>query len=412
MSQSTDAASQIASVAPPASGGATKRRRNWKWVGVAIAAGLIALGSGWWLIHRGPVVSYITTPVTRGTVTTSITASGTVNPVVTVQVGTYVSGTIIALTCDYNTRVHKGQLCAKIDPAPYQIIVDQDQAALVTAQAQLVKDRANAIYTKLASGRATLLFNEDSGSRDTADLAVNANDQAIALVGLDAAQVAQKAAVLKAAKINLNYTNIFSPVDGTVVTRDITAGQTVAASLQTPTLFLIAADLTKMQVDTSVSESDIAGAVEGAGASFTVDAFPRKVFQGSVVQVRQSPVSVQNVITYDAVIAVSNPNLLLKPGMTATASIIKSQSLNVLRIPSQGLRFTPPGAAKLAVGQRAVWVERDGKLVQVPLTIGLDDQTFAAVKAGDLKLGDRVVTSESTAARPGRPKATTSSLHL
>jgi len=217
---------------------------------------------------------------------------------------------------------------------------------------------------------------------------------------------------LKAAKINLNYTNIVSPVDGTVVTRDITAGQTVAASLQTPTLFLIAADLTKMQVDTSVSESDIAGAVEGAGASFTVDAFPRKVFQGSVVQVRQSPVSVQNVITYDAVIAVSNPNLLLKPGMTATASIIKSQSLNVLRIPSQGLRFTPPGAAKLAVGQRAVWVERDGKLVQVPLTIGLDDQTFAAVKAGDLKLGDRVVTSESTAARPGRPKATTSSLHL
>jgi len=412
VSQSTDAASQIASVAPPASGGATKRRRNWKWVGVAIAAGLIALGSGWWLIHRGPVVSYITTPVTRGTVTTSITASGTVNPVVTVQVGTYVSGTIIALTCDYNTRVHKGQLCAKIDPAPYQIIVDQDQAALVTAQAQLVKDRANAIYTNLASGRATLLFNEDSGSRDTADLAVNANDQAIALVGLDAAQVAQKAAVLKAAKINLNYTNIVSPVDGTVVTRDITAGQTVAASLQTPTLFLIAADLTKMQVDTSVSESDIAGAVEGAGASFTVDAFPRKVFQGSVVQVRQSPVSVQNVITYDAVIAVSNPNLLLKPGMTATASIIKSQSLNVLRIPSQGLRFTPPGAAKLAVGQRAVWVERDGKLVQVPLTIGLDDQTFAAVKAGDLKLGDRVVTSESTAARPGRPKATTSSLHL
>jgi HlyD family secretion protein len=123
-------------------------------------------------------------------------------------------------------------------------------------------------------------------------------------------------------------------------------------------------------------------------------------------------VSVQNVITYDAVIAVSNPNLLLKPGMTATASIIKSQSLNVLRIPSQGLRFTPPGAAKLAAGQRAVWVERDGKLVQVPLTIGLDDQTFAEVKAGDLKLGDRVVTSESAAARPGRPKATTSSLHL
>ena len=137
-------------------------------------------------------------------------------------------------------------------------------------------------------------FKEDSGSRDVADAALDAYNQAVALASLDAAQVAQKAAVLKAAKINLNYTNIVSPVDGTVVTRDITAGQTVAASLQTPTLFLIATDLTKMQVDTSVSESDIAGAVEGAGASFTVDAFPSKNFQGSVVQVRQSPISVQN----------------------------------------------------------------------------------------------------------------------
>jgi HlyD family secretion protein len=330
-----------------------------------------------------------------------------------VQVGTYVSGTIISLTCDYNTRVHKGQLCAKIDPAPYQIIVDEDQAELGVAQAQLAKDQANAVYTKLASERATLLFKQDSGSRDAADAALDAYHQAVALVGLDTAQVAQKAAALKAAKINLNYTNIVSPVDGTVVTRDITAGQTVAASLQTPTLFLIAADLTKMQVDTSVSESDIAGAVEGAGASFTVDAFPNKVFQGVVVQVRQSPISVQNVITYDAVIAVSNPGLLLKPGMTATASIVKARSQNVLRVPSQGLRFTPPGAARLAAGRRAVWVERDSKLVQIPVTVGLDDQTVAEIKSGDLKLGDQVVTSQAAAGRAGKPKAAaTPSLRL
>ena len=156
------------------------------------------------------------------------------------------------------------------------------------------------------------------------------------------------------------------------------AGQTVAASFQTPTLFLIATDLTKMQVDTNVSESDIAGAVEGANASFTVDAFPKRTFQGRVAQVRQAPVSVQNVITYDVVITVDNPGLLLKPGMTATAKIVTAQSLKVLRVPSQALRFTPAAAAKLGLakasesGQRVIWVERAGKLVSIPVTVGLD----------------------------------------
>lgn len=390
------------------------RRIHWMPAAPLIAIGMIVLvGTAWWLTHSASAVSYVTAPATLGDVTTTITASGTVNPVVTVQVGTYVSGTIISLTCDYNTRVRKGQLCAKIDPAPYQIIVDEDQADLATARAQLLKDQANAVYTKLASDRAALLFKEDSGSRDAADAAVDAYNQAVALISLDAAQVAQKAALLKAAKINLNYTNIVSPVDGTVVTRNVTAGQTVAASLQTPTLFLIATDLTKMQVDTSVSESDIAGAVEGAGASFTVDAFPSRIFQGSVVQVRQSPISVQNVITYDAVIAVSNPGLLLKPGMTATASITKSQSRGVLRVPSQALRFTPAGAEKLAPGQRAVWVDRNGKLVQTPVTVGLDDQSFAEIKSGDLNPGDHVATAEGAATKTGNTKAAAMpSLHL
>ena len=192
----------------------------------------------------------------------------------------------------------------------------------------------------------TTCFRENAISHDAADAARDANKQALALVELDAATVAQKAAVLKAAQINLNYTNIVSPVDGTVVSRNVTAGQTVAASFQTPTLFLIATDLTKMQVDTNVSESDIAGAVQGASASFTVDAFPNRTFQGRVAQVRQAPISVQNVITYDVVITVANPGLLLKPGMTATAKIVKAQARNVLRVPSQALRFTPAGAAK------------------------------------------------------------------
>jgi HlyD family secretion protein len=398
------------------------KRLNWKMLAVGAAVLAVAGGAGgWWFAHRAPAMRYVTARVTRGDVVTTITASGSVNPVVTVEVGTYVSGTIQSLYCDYNTSVRKGQLCAKIDPKPYQVVVDEDQAALATARAQLVKDRANLAYAKLAHERADLLFKQDSGSRDAADAARNAYDQAVALVGLDAATVDQKAALLRAGQINLDYTNIVSPVDGTVVSRNVTAGQTVAASLQTPTLFLIATDLTKMQVDANVSESDVGGAVEGAGASFTVDAFPDRVFHGQVAQVRQAPVSVQNVITYDVVITVANPDLKLKPGMTATTSIVKAQALGVLRVPSQALRFTPTGLAKAAATtakpakarRRVVWVARAGKLVAVPVVVGLDDDTFAEITSGDLKLGDQVVISEAAAGKAGRSKAAaTPSLRL
>src|ERR1019366_8775172 len=390
---------------------------NWKLIGL-LGAGALLVGGAviYWIANRAAPPSYVTTAVTQGDVVTTITASGSVNPVVIVEVGTYVSGTIETLSCDYNTRVHKGQLCAKIDPKPYQVIVDQDRADLDLAKAQLVKDRANVVYTKISHERADLLFSEDSTSHDAADAALNAYNQAVALVDLDVAQVAQKAAALKAAQINLSYTNIVSPVDGTVVSRNVTAGQTVAASFQTPTLFLIATDLTKMQVDTNVSESDIAGAVEGANASFTVDAFPKRTFQGRVAQVRQAPVSVQNVITYDVVITVDNPDLLLKPGMTATARIVTAQALNVLRVPSQALRFAPVAADKLGLakaaqsGQQVIWVERAGKLLSIAVTVGLDDGTFVQIKAGDLQLGDQVVTAEAAA---GAPKATpTPSLKL
>ena len=237
-------------------------RANSKLIGL-LAAGTILVGAPalYWILNRAAPPSYVTTAATQGNVVTTITASGSVNPVVVVSVGTYVSGTIETLSCDYNTRVHKGQLCAKIDPKPYQVVVDQDQADLDVAKAQLVKDRANVVYTKINHERNDLLFSEDSTSHDAADLALNAYNQSLALVDLDIASIAQKAAALKAAQINLNYTNIVSPVDGTVVSRNVTAGQTVAASFQTPTLFLIATYLTKMQVDTNVSESDIAGAV-------------------------------------------------------------------------------------------------------------------------------------------------------
>ena len=387
---------------------------TWKPIALSTAAALAVGVGGWWALHRAPPVAYVTAPVTRGDVATTISASGSVNPVVTVQVGTYVSGTIQSLSCDYNTRVRKGKLCAKIDPRPYQIVVDQDQAALTTARAQLAKDQAGLVYARITHERADLLFKQDSISHDAVDAALNAYDQATALVRLDQAQIDQKAAVLKAAQINLNYTDIISPLDGTVVSRNVNAGQTVAASLQTPTLFLIATDLTRMQVDTNVSESDIGGAVEGADASFTVDAFPGRTFRGKVAQVRQAPVSVQNVITYDVVLTAPNPGLLLKPGMTATARIVKAQARDVLRIPSQALRFSPAGAARASgvpgasrtgrgtgAARRAVWVQRAGKLVSLPVTVGLDDDTSAEIKSGALKAGDMVVTGEAS---PGKAK--------
>jgi HlyD family secretion protein len=393
-----------------------------RWIAICAAALVVILGAaGWYITHRAPPVRYTTALVTQGDVATTLTASGTVNPVVTVQVGTYVSGTIIDLPCDYNTQVHKGQLCAKIDPAPYQIIVDEDQAQLATARAQLAKDQANAVYTAVSRQRAELLWRQDSTSHDALDAAHNADVQARALVQLDAAQVSEKAATLKSAQINLNYTNIISPVDGTVVSRAVTAGQTVAASLATPTLFLIARDLTKMEVDANVSESDIAGARPGASASFTVDAFPGHTFQGQVAQVRQAPVSVQNVITYDVVIAVANPALMLKPGMTATARIATAQAMGVLRVPSVALRYAPTvvtagagtGPSKHGAGRR-VWILRDGQPVAVPVVVGLNDDSFAEIRSGNLKVGDAVIVAQSSSgtAATGSKKPATTALHL
>jgi HlyD family secretion protein len=360
-------------------------------------------------------VQYITAPVTRGAVIRSVTATGSVNPEITVQVGTYVSGVIEQLYCDYNTKVAKGQLCAKIDARPYQTVVDQDRANLAAANAQLAKDQTSANYAKLTYERTLGLHDRAIVSQDALDSAKSAFDQAAAQIDLDRSTIAQRQASLDASEINLTYTNIVSPVDGTVVSRNVTMGQTVAASFQTPTLFLIATDLTKMQVDANVSESDIGGVAVGKPASFTVEAFPGHVFDGSVTQVRQAPQSVQNVVTYDVVISVSNRDLLLKPGMTATVRVIGSRRDDVLRVPDQALRYSPGGASsgeRGTTGERVkagatgqVWVLRDGKTVEVPVTLGLDDDTNTEIIGGDVKAGEEVVTGEqsrggSAASRP------------
>lgn len=384
-----------------------QRRRAWL-IGGALALLLVVAIAAWLWPGSGAEVRYTEAAVTRGDVTRAVTATGTVNPVLTIIVGSYVSGVIKEIRCDYNTEVKVRQVCAEIDPAPYQTVVDQNRANLAVARAQLEKDKANLAYAQLNYDRNARLAQTNAVSRDVLDNARNALDQATAQIGVDQATIQQREAQLAAAEVNLGYTHIVSPVNGTVVSRNVTMGQTVAASFQTPTLFLIATDLTQMQVDTNISESDIGGIKEGNRSTFTVDAFPRRTFRGAVAQVRQSPQTVQNVVTYDVVLGVDNKDLALKPGMTAATRVIVDQRRDVLRVPSQALRYAPPSAAALAGGARRprnaeapaqVYVLRDNVPVAVPVTIGLDDDSFTEIVGGDLKPGDKVIVSEQRGAK-------------
>jgi len=375
---------------------------------VATAAVAVA-AMAWWATRRSAPTHYVTAPVTRGIVVRSITATGTVNPVLTIIIGSYVSGVISDMCCDYNTRVRKGQLCAKIDPRPYQAALDQ-------ARGQLARDKAQLQGARIDLARYTDLHNEDSIARQTYEDQVALVHELQGLVQLDQASV-------RTAEINLGYTDIVSPVDGTVVARNITIGQTVAASFQTPTLFLIATDLTKMQVDTNVTESDIGAVKEGNQARFTVEAFTNRTFEGTVVQVRQAPQTVQNVVTYDVVIGADNAQFLLKPGMTATVAIVSERRTNVPRVPDQALRFLPGGLqgtqkpstvpsagpppgttqAGSAEGSRGeVWVLRDGKPTPVAVTKGLADESYTEVIAGNLSIGDEVIIGEQRTASSSR----------
>ncbi len=388
-------------------------RRSWIWVAIGTVL-LIALAIGSWRMFKpSEGITYVTAQVTRGAVEPYVTASGSVNPVVTIQVGTYVSGVIQALYCDYNTRVKAGQLCARIDPRPYQVVVDQDRAALAAARAQLVKDEANLTYARAASERQSRLLTDRLTSQDAADAARSTYLQVSAQVNLDQATILQHEANLRAAEVNLGYTRITSPVDGIVVTRNITQGQTVAASFQTPTLFLIATDLTQMQVDANVSESDIGQIKAGDAATFTVEAFPSHLFRGRVTQVRQSPQTIQNVVTYDVVVSAPNPQLLLKPGMTADVRIVTADLRDALRVPVEALRYWPASMPKPNQNQsqaQTVWTLKDGRPVAVPVGAGLADDDYAQITSGALRSGEAVIIGErsgnstppSSAAAPRR----------
>ena len=359
--------------------------------------------------------------VTRGPITQAVSATGTLNPVVNVQVGSQVSGNIAKLFADFNSQVKAGQVVAEIDPVLFQAAVTQAEGDLASVQAALE-------FAKVNATRTQALFAQKNSSQ--ADL-----DQAMATLHQAEANVKIKQGALDKAKADLEHCAITSPVDGVVISRSVDVGQTVAASLQAPVIFTIAEDLTKMQIDTNVAEADVGVVAVEQDVDFTVDAFPMRIFHGKVVQVRNAPITVQNVVTYDTVIGVSNPDLKLKPGMTANVSIIIAHKDNVLQIKNAALRYRPanassaetgasfanaaaaagstsstsarpqgsPGARERRGSDRTVYVLSSSRPKPVQIKTGISDGVVTEVVDG-LKEGDQVVTAELAS-----PAATTSS---
>lgn len=435
---------------------------------VLLILALAIVGVTYALRGSGPN-SYITSRIERGDIDPTVTTSGNLNAVITVQVGSQVSGNILALYADFNTKVKKGQVVALIDPASFKAAVAQAtanvsaaQAAVQTAQATLAKtqsDLASAL-ANIASAKANLakaksavaiamiendrtqaLLAEKIESQNNADTAKATYDQAVASMNADQASLtaAQTAAVsaqaevtavqaqvrqaeavvqqteaaLAQAQLNLDHTRIVAPVDGTVESRNMDVGQTVAASFQAPTIFLIAQDLTRMQVDTNVDEADVGPIREGQSASFTVDAYPGQIFRGTIAQVRKAPINVQNVITYDVVVEVSNPDLKLYPGMTANATIVTGHAANVLRVPKAALRYRPiinqtrstkntdnrtlvqPGPQ--SQGRQIVYVLDDSQQpLAIPVKLGVGDANYFQLLDGKLSEGTPVIIGSRT----------------
>ncbi|WP_028842164.1 efflux RND transporter periplasmic adaptor subunit [Thermodesulfovibrio yellowstonii] len=339
-------------------------------------------------------MEFKTVKVQRGDIIQTVTATGNVNPVTTILVGTRVSGTIVALYADYNSLVKKGQLIAQIDPTPFENELKQSEADLYNAKSNLFKSEVSLKDAERTLKRKQELFNRDFIARSELDDAETAYNTAKAQYEIAIAQLKKAEAGLRQAKTNLGYTRIVSPVNGVVIAKNVEVGQTVAASFQTPTLFTIAPDLTKMQVDTNVDEADISKIKNGMEATFTVDAYSDRKFKGVVAQIRLSPTVTQNVVTYDVVIAVDNTHLLLKPGMTANVTFVAQEKKNVIKIPNAALRFRMPNAVPSK--EQGVWILRGGKPVRVKVKTGVSDGEWIEVVEGDIKEGEDVIVEIQT----------------
>ncbi|HEV2208827.1 MAG TPA: efflux RND transporter periplasmic adaptor subunit [Verrucomicrobiae bacterium] len=302
-----------------------------KWIAFFVVAAAAVGGGAWyWKSRHNDTTTYQTVPVTRGDVVQAVTATGPLDPVVNVQVGSQISGIVKKLYVDFNSVVKSNQIIAEIDPSTYEV-------AVAKAEADLANAKANLFLAKVQAERADSLFTNKLISGSDHDTAQAQMQQA-------AAQVQSDEASLRNTKVQLSYCTIYAPVDGVVISRNVDVGQTVAASFNTPTLFVIANDLTKMQIDALVSEADIGGVATNQDVDFNVDAYPYRTFHGKVTQIRYGAITNQNVINYDCVVDVKNNDLRLLPGMTANVSIITASKTNVLRIPNGALRFRPPDA--------------------------------------------------------------------
>ena len=373
----------------------TRPRVPWL-IGIATLLAILGAGTWYWWTAGPPPVHYKTALVDRGPITAIVTATGTVNPVVSVQVGSQVSGKIAQLFADFNSAVKQGQILAQIDQQPFQARVSQARAALKSAKGNWDKAKNMTAQRKRERDRMATLRPQSFVSQADLDVAETNYRDAEAQVEVAQAQVDQAQATLSSAELDLGYTTIYSPVNGIVVSRNVDVGQTVAASFQTPTLFVIAQDLTQMQVDANVSEADIGGVAEGKPASFRVDAYTKQFFEGTVTQVRNAPISIQNVVTYDVVITVDNRELKLKPGMTANVTIVTAKKENPLRVPNGALRFRMPG---VPVDRKItqVWVmDQANQVRQTVITSGIADSLFTEITEGPLKEGDKVILGIET----------------
>jgi HlyD family secretion protein len=405
---------------------------------VAIAIALAGAGAAYYRLgastERPDVVTGV---VSRGAVVETVEATGTVSPVDTVEVGSQVTGTVKTLGADFNSRVAAGQVLATLDPASLQAQVDQAAATVARLVAEVNRAKVTLADAETKLRRAEALARDQLIAQADFETAQTTRDAAQAAVGAAEAQVVQARASLDQARVNLGRTIIRAPSAGVVLSRNVEVGQTVTSGLQTPTLFVIARDLHKMQLQVSVDEADISHVLTGQPVTFTVDAYGVRQFAGRVSQVRLQPLVSQNVVSYTTIIDVDNPDLALKPGMTATVHVETARSDNTLRVPAAAIRFRPSAEVLQALGSAdqaitrsrpvanaraergrdahasdrgAVWTFADGRLARVPVEVGVSDGAFVAVSSPRLSEGTTIVTGVATAASAAAPTPSSSPL--
>ncbi len=364
----------------------------------------LVLLAGAVVYYRGSDVrqpDYVVQKLERGAIMQKVTASGVINPISTVNIGTQVSGTISEIFVDYNSQVKKDQLLAQIDPSLFEATVAQRKAALDISKAELEVVKNDIVYYKKHLERIKKLNSSRYSADKELESAQRDYDNAVVQKALKEAQISQAEAALKSAEIDLRYTKIISPVDGIVVSKEVEVGQTVAASFQTPTLFNVAEDLTKMQIEASVVEADIAKVKEGQTVEFSVDSFPDDVFYGLVTQVRNEAVTTSNVVTYQVIIEINNKDLLLKPGMTANVSIITSEKDDVLLVPNKALRFyvTDENGETKRYKDKGIWVMNKGRPQRVVVTTGVSDDENTEVSGTGLDENTSVIVEDKNVVR-------------